>query len=233
MQKQLNYYLKALQYLVFPHQCKGCGADYISINEYLCTKCIAELPVTMFLHVRNNPVEKIFAGRIKIENAGALYYFTKMSLMQHLIFQLKYNGDKNAGYFLGRQLGKALSISGRFDGPDIILPIPLHPRRAYERGYNQASLIAEGIKMHVKGSIIDHAVIRKEYTKTQTQENRTGRWENMMNSFEVVAPEALENKHILLVDDVVTTGASLEACGASILKIPGTKLSIATVAYTI
>jgi ComF family protein len=233
MNNSVSKYLLALQHLFFPHYCAGCGADFIRTDEFLCPKCNHQLPYTRFLELRQNPVEKIFSGRLQIEAGGALCYFTKSGLLQHILVQLKYRNNKNAGYFLGRLLGHALKRTERYQSIDLIIPMPLHPKKEYQRGYNQATVIGEGIRSVWNKPIISDAVIRLVYTRSQTRENRSSRWENMEGVFRVILPNLLLNKHILLIDDVVTTGSSLEACGDAILEIPGTRLSIATVAYTI
>lgn len=233
MQLSLKYYLHAFNHLLFPHCCAICGADYIQPQEFLCVKCIHQLPLTRFLNLPDNPVEKVFTGRIKFLAAGALYYFTKQSMIQHLLVLLKYKNSKASGLFLGNQLGMALNNADRFQSVDFIIPLPLHPKKEFTRGYNQAVIIGEGIQQVWNKPLLKHSVIRLINTSTQTHENRSMRWENMQGIFHVTQPEILRNKHILLIDDVVTTGASLEACGAAILQVPGTTLSIASVAYTI
>ena len=233
MNNRISKYLFALQHVFFPHYCTGCGADFIRTDEFLCSKCNHQLPYTRFLELEQNPVDKIFNGRLQIEAAGALCYFTKTGIMQHILVQLKYRNNKNAGYFLGRLLGHALKHSTRYQSIDLIIPMPLHPKKEYQRGYNQASVIGEGIRSVWNKPMITDAVIRLVYTRSQTKESRNSRWENMEGIFRVILPKLLLNKHILLIDDVVTTGASLEACGDAILEIPGTRLSIVTVAYTI
>ena len=229
----ISKYLRAFQHLFLPHNCKGCGADYISTAEYLCSRCISSLPVTQFTELPGNPVEKIFAARIHFFACAALFYFTKSGLLQYLLVQLKYNNDRAAGYFMGRQLGTALKQSARFQSVDLIIPLPLHPKKEYQRGYNQATLIGEGIQSVWTRPLVSDAVTRLVFTKTQTKESRTSRWQNMEGVFRVTDPDQLKGRHILLIDDVVTTGASIEACGAVILEVPGTRLSIATVAFTI
>jgi ComF family protein len=191
------------------------------------------LPETHFIDSNHNTIEKIFWGRIPIEQAGALYYFNKHGVVQQLLRTLKYKNSISTGLFLGKELGKALAISSRFKNIDAIIPLPLHPKKEYKRGYNQAMIIAQGIQEKWPIPILEKSVIRLVDTKTQTRENRINRWENMKNIFHISNPHSLQNKHILLIDDVITTGATLEACGAAILSIPGTKLSIAAVAYTL
>jgi ComF family protein len=220
-------------HLFFPHTCAGCGTDVIDHDQLLCLHCLNDLPATNFFNQPNNPVEQVFYGRVPIANAAAGYFFTKDSLLQNLIVQLKYRGNKQIGFYLGQLLGNILIKSDRFSDVTALVPLPLNPRREKNRGYNQATMLCNGISSVWKKPVIDKAVVRRVYTETQTHKGRISRWENMDGIFEVVNPSALESKHILLVDDVVTTGATLEACGSEILKVPGTTLSVATLAYTI
>ena len=233
MLKTIASALNDFSHLFFPHNCVGCCSDVLGSDAALCIKCFMELPVTGFIEQPNNPVEKIFYGRIAVEQAGSAFYFTKDSTMQRLMIELKYRNNKNVGLYLGKLLGMQLAEYERFNDIDIIVPLPLNPKKEKKRGYNQATIIAEGIKTEWEKPILTTAVGRKIFTETQTQKGRVERWQNMQDVFIVKNAEALQDKHILLIDDVVTTGASLEACAATLLKVPGTKISIATVAYTI
>lgn len=219
-------------HLFFPHVCIGCGSDVLTMHQQLCLRCISALPTTNFFEQPGNPVEQHFYGRLPIEQAGAAYFFTKHSLVASLIYELKYKGNKTIGYFLGEMLGSCLAES-RFQDIDAIIPLPLNSRRLKKRGYNQAEILSEGISKMCNKPVITTAVVRKVNTETQTHRDRVNRWENMDGVFAIAEPEKIQDKHLLLIDDVVTTGASLEACGTEILKVPGTKISIATLAYTI
>ncbi|MBW0178922.1 ComF family protein [Sediminibacterium sp.] len=219
--------------LFYPHQCLGCGSDFLRLSHLLCSRCIHQLPETGFFEKAGNPVEKAFYGRLRVEKAAALYYFTKNSLVQGLMLQLKYRGNRNAGLFLGRMMGHAILSSGRFTDIDLLVPLPLNAKKQFKRGYNQAELICKGISEVCGIPLEVNTVVRKQFTESQTTQNRVARWLNMEGVFEVRFPDKLINKHILLVDDVMTTGATLEACGSYILSVPGVRLSIATAAYTI
>ena len=233
MIQKLISYLKDLSHLLYPHNCEGCGTDVLNDDAILCTKCLFELPETNFCNTVNNPVEKIFFGRLNIANATAAYYFTKDSLLQHLMIELKYRNNKDVGIFLGKQLGYQLQESQRFYDVDVIVPLPLNPKKEKKRGYNQAMIICEGIASVWQKPVLKNVVIRTQFTETQTQQDRIHRWQNMQNVFAITDRNSIEGKHVLLVDDVITTGATLEACGASFLQIPGCKLSIAALAWTI
>jgi len=220
-------------HLFFPHVCTGCGSDILDSNHQLCLRCMSELPATNFFSQTGNPVEKKFYGRLPIENAGAGFFFTKDSLIQRLVYELKYKGNKDIGFYLGQLLAKFLSDNIRFDEIDILVPLPLNEKRQKKRGYNQATMLCNGIASVWKRPVMEKAVRRNINTETQTHKGRITRWENMEGVFTVSEPTLIKDKHVLLVDDVITTGASLEACGSEILKVSGTSLSIATLAYTI
>ena len=226
-------YVEDLLHLLFPHNCAGCGTEVLNPKDLLCAHCLITLPTTSFFSNPGNPVEKIFYGRLPLQQAGSAFYFNKDSLLQHLIIQLKYKGNRNAGIYLGRLLGKALSEAGRFDDVDLIIPLPLNEKKLFTRGYNQASVLAKGITEAWNKPVAEDAVERLLFTETQTHKDRISRWQTMEGVFTATHISALINKHILLVDDVITTGATLEACGSAISQVPGIKLSIATLAYTI
>jgi len=230
---QVKKYIDDVLHLFFPHVCIGCNTDALNANDALCAECVGKLPVTGFISAADNPVEKIFYGRLPVKHAGSAFYFNKDSIVQRTIIQLKYKNNQAAGIFLGRLLGQQIAASNRFEDVDLIIPLPLNDRKLYERGYNQASVIASGIASVWKKPVTENAIDRVLFTDTQTHKDRIARWKTMEGVFTVVQPALIENKHILLVDDIVTTGATLEACGEAVLQIPGVKLSIATIAYTI
>jgi ComF family protein len=217
-------------HLVFPHVCAGCGSDLNAKESLLCIRCVHDLPATGFEYLPNNPVEKIFWGRVPVEAATAGYYFTKSSLVQVLIHQLKYRGARELGILLGRLLGEQILQSERFQA-DLLVPLPLFQKRERERGYNQAEAIARGISEATRLPLVTGAVLRPEFTETQTRKGRIERWKNIEGKFSVAKPEAIQGRHLLLIDDVITTGATLESCGSSLLAVPGTSLSIATLCY--
>ena len=230
---KLRSYLSSFSHLLYPRNCEGCGTDVLNEPDILCLKCLHQLPETGFCTAANNPVEKTFYGRLNITAAGTAYYFTKDSLLQHLMFQLKYRNNKEVGFYLGKQLGYLLQNAERFSDVDALVPLPLNPKKEMKRGYNQAAVICEGIASVWKKPVLKETVIRTLFTDTQTQQDRVHRWQNMQNVFAVADKNAIDGKHILLVDDVITTGATLEACGAVILNAAVAKLSIAALAWTI
>jgi ComF family protein len=220
-------------HLFYPHVCTGCGSDSINKENLLCIICIADLPHTRFAQHANNPVEKIFWGRIILKAAHSEFYFSKNSLIQHLIHQFKYKGNKNIGYYLGELMGKSLLNSHRFLDIDVIIPLPLFAGKEHQRGYNQAAVICNGVSAVMNIPIITNNVVREKSTETQTKKHRTERWENVAESFIIKNAAALQGKSILLIDDVITTGATLEACAHKILLINDVQLSIATIAIAV
>jgi len=225
--------LQPLLHLFLPHHCAGCGSDIISSEQILCMHCIDQMPLTNFHLHSNNPVEKIFMGRIPVVQAASYLYFSKDSLLQRIVHQLKYNGHKELGLFMGRKMGEALLQGTRFNDPDALVPMPLFEARERKRGYNQAFILCEGMAEVLKLPVLPNSIRRRQSSETQTHKNRIERWQNMQDKFELQQGNALVDKHILLVDDVITTGATLEACGHELLTAPGTRLSIMTMAYTV
>ena len=228
----LNDIKDSLLHFLFPHVCETCGTDVVEPDHHLCLRCLAALPKTEFHLYPNNPVEKIYWGRLPLTSATAQYYFTKGSMMQHLMHQLKYRGNKELGLYLGRLMGYALAASNRFRYVDALVPLPLFPTKERKRGYNQATVLCEGIASVLQKPVLKDAVIRTTHTESQTKKNRVERWLNMEGRFELQRPSAIEQKHLLLVDDVVTTGATLEACGAVLLEASNVQLSVATLCFS-
>lgn len=223
---------EAFLHLLFPHICAGCGSDLISNQSQLCLHCISNLPKTDFQFHADNAVEKRFWGRLPPMSAAAQFYFTKDSLMQKLIHQFKYKGNKELGLQMGRMMGEKLKQSERFYA-DALIPLPLFPAKEKRRGYNQAAVLCEGIAEIMKLPVIKNAVIRPQHTETQTKKGRIERWKNIEGKFLLSRPELLRNKSLLLVDDVITTGATIEACGMEILKAGKIKLSVAALCYSV
>jgi ComF family protein len=220
-------------HLFYPQICAGCGSDVITADAPLCIRCIASLPITNFHFHSGNQVEKIFWGRLPLTHATSLCYFNSGSLIQTLLHQLKYKGNKELGYFLGRLMGETFQQSNHFSHLDALIPLPLFRSREKKRGYNQAAILCEGMAEVMRLPLLTDAVVRVAATTTQTKKNRMERWDNIEGRFALNNPEQLSGKHVLLIDDVITTGATLEACGAELLKVTGLQLSIATLAYTI
>lgn len=226
-------WLSSLLHLFYPHLCAGCGSDSLQAADVICAQCMGKLPYTGFPAQEGNPVEKLFYGRLRIHAAASALYFTRDSIVQHIMVELKYRKHREAGLWLGRMLGEQLQASGRFTAINAIIPVPLHPRRLRERGYNQASLLAQGISEVYNIPVLEQAIGRQLYTTTQTQQGRAGRITNLKNAFILNEPEAVRDKHILLTDDVLTTGSTLELCGQVLLPARPASINIATAAYTL
>lgn len=221
--------LKAsLLHLAFPHICEGCGTDALPPAYALCSRCLASLPETHFHRIPGNPAERIFWGRLPLGFASAQYYFTRDSMIQRLMHGLKYEGQKDLGLFLGRMMGHSLLTAALIGTVDALVPLPLHPAKERKRGYNQAALLCEGMAEVLKKPVRKTVVARRVQTETQTKKGRTERWSNMDGKFALRDPSAAEGQHLLLVDDVLTTGATIEACGRALLEAKDSRLSVAT-----
>jgi ComF family protein len=224
--------LHSLLHLFFPHTCAGCGSDILAHNQLLCLQCIDRLPHTGFHRFAGNPVEKIFWGRLPIACATSFLYFTKSSVLQRLVHQFKYNGKSEIGQYIGRRMGEALQEAARFKNIDALVPLPLFAARERKRGYNQSGVLCDGIAEVLQVPVLKDVIARKSATETQTHKTRTERWTNIEGRFELLQPGAIKDKHVLLVDDVITTGATLEACGQALMAAGNTRLSIFTMAYS-
>lgn len=232
MLASLKQFLAGLTHLLFPHTCQGCGSDILNKDQLICLSCYQQLPITNFHFHQSNPVEKIFWGRIPVEAAASLLYFNKGSVLQQLLHELKYKGKKEIGHYLGKEMGAAFSQTGRFARLDGLIPLPLFPAREKKRGYNQATMIAEGFSEATGVPVWGNVINRTHSTETQTNKSRMERWKNMEGRFELINPGLIINKKILLIDDVLTTGATLESCGHELLKAEGCELNIGTLAFT-
>lgn len=216
--------------LFYPSVCAACGERLVTQEKVICTHCLVDIPRTNFHNQIDNPVSQLFWGRTKIENATALFRFHKGSRFQDLLHLLKYKGRKDVGIELGRQLGFELKKSELFKSVEIVIPVPLHPKREKKRGYNQAECISIGIAESMEIEVQSRNLIRNKATETQTKKSRIERWQNVNSIFTIIEPELLNNKHVIIVDDVVTTGATLEACAQALNTVEGVKVSIATLA---
>lgn len=214
--------------LFFPHTCVACSEGLVKGEEILCSQCLIDLPRANYTERIDNPLAEKLAGRLPLQYATALLKFKKGGIAQKLLHQLKYKGNQEVGLQLGKILGKEIREAGW--AVDIIVPVPLHKHRLRQRGYNQSAVFAQGLSEEMGVSFLENISIRKKFTETQTRKSKISRWENVENVFGIEQAEILKNKHVLLVDDVVTTGATLEACGTSIIQSGCSALSIACIA---
>jgi len=224
-------YLADFFSLLFPQLCAACGESLVAGEAVICTDCRFSLPYTDFHLQPDNIVAQQFWGRVKLEAAFALFYFVKGGKVQNMVHALKYKGNKEVGVLLGEMAGSRLAKNELFKTVDLVVPVPLHKKRLKQRGYNQAQCFAEGVARQLNATVETGNLVRPTATETQTHKSRFERFNNMQEVFVIRNPERLAGKHILLVDDVVTTGSTLEACGNQLLKIDGVKLSVATIAY--
>lgn len=214
----------------FPLYCPVCGHVLHLPGEVICLSCEQKMPFTRYLEDPDNPVAQLFWGRIEIAGAFSLLRFEKGSKYQPLLHLLKYKGHKKMGLFLGSLLGAALKRS-EIGRADFLVPVPLHPRKERIRGYNQSVLIARGVAEVTGIPVHEKILFRRENTGSQTRKNRYERWENMEGMFGLYRDaENYSDLTILLIDDVVTTGSTLEACATTLKQLPGTRIYVATVA---
>lgn len=218
--------------LLYPTVCHICEAELLKNEELICTLCLHDLPVTSYHLDNENPVKKVFYGRVKIEKATALLHFRKKAGVQHLIHDLKYRGHREIGTYLGKWLGTELSNSDWKDKIDVIIPVPLHRSRLKERGFNQVEDFGKEIAASLNAEYIDDILLKISSTQTQTLKDRLSRWGKLEETLQIKNSEKIAGKHILLVDDLVTTGATLEACAHKLYEVPDITISIATMAIT-
>ncbi len=218
--------------LFYPLICPVCETQLVHGEKLICTPCLLHMPRSNYHQYEDNPVAQAFWGRVQVVNATAYYLFEKGSKYQKLIHQLKYKGRKNIGLELGKMFGESLLETG-FQKVDLIVPVPLHYKKLKKRGFNQSELITQGMSEAMEKQMDTENLIRKVANPTQTRKTRVERWENVEGIFELRNPDRFNNKHILLVDDVLTTGATLEACADAVLEANGTKVSIAVLAYVL
>ena len=216
--------------LFYPRVCAACGEPLLKDEKTVCLKCRYLLPKTGYELNLENPLAQHFYGRVRFHAVTACFFFAKTGKVQHLIHELKYKGNKEAGFFLGQQLGETIKDAPLFQSIDYLIPVPLHPKREKQRGYNQSLVIALGIHEATGITVVDKYLIRAVYTNTQTHKTADERFNNVQNVFEVRFADELAGKHVLLVDDVLTTGATLESCAQALESIPGITISIATAA---
>jgi ComF family protein len=216
--------------LLYPRQCEACGASLHHREQVLCLDCLYHLPRTNYWNEAGNNVEKLFWGKIRLERVCALFFFNKGSRYRHLLHKLKYAGKKNIGIELGRRLGMELKSAALYQTVDTIIPVPLHPKKQRKRGYNQSTQIAIGIAEATGWELDTQTVFRQQFTETQTRKTRLDRWRNVAEVFAVKDSGAVHGKHVLLVDDVITTGATIEACAQHLLNIEGCRVSVAALA---
>ena len=219
--------------LLFPRLCYACGNQLMRNESLICTECFVVIPRTNYHFVEDNPVARLFWGRCLIEKAAAFSYYNKGSRIRKLIHNLKYNGIREIGYVLGRLYGLSLKTSGFINDIDIIIPVPLHPVKKRIRGFNQSETISMGIADATHLPVDLKSLARVLVSATQTKRSRYERWTNVEGIFQVLDSQTIMGKHVLLVDDVITTGSTIESCTNELLKIEGVKVSAVALAFAV
>ena len=229
----LHQLKEGLLHLFYPHLCEGCSKPLAGNEQVLCIGCAAQLPETNSYNIPDNEAAQRFAGRIPFAHAASLAYFTEDGLLQHLLHGLKYEGKQQTGLYLGQLLGNRLKDTDWAKNIDMIIPVPLHPAKLAKRGFNQSMLIADGLAKAMGKPANDHLLVRTRNTESQTKKTRTERVDNMSGAFLVPKPELLAGKHILLCDDVLTTGSTMEACALALLAEKSIKISVVTIGIAV
>ncbi|MEY8849937.1 ComF family protein [Psychroserpens sp. XS_ASV72] len=218
--------------LFFPKVCLSCQ-NYLTDNEvHICTSCRHQLPLTNFHFDNENAVHKMMYGRVKLEQATALLHFSKKGRVQRLMHNLKYKGQEVVGQVLGEWLGEELQASEQYKSVDVVVPVPIHPSKLRKRGYNQVAKFGKALAQALNAEYVDSVLLKSKSTATQVFKDRLTRSATVEEGFSLFKPEIIKGKHILLVDDIITTGSTLEACSQALLKAKDVKLSIATMAIT-
>lgn len=218
--------------LVYPNVCQVCGMSLFKHEHILCMKCKHHLPYARFSDDPRNPAAQVFWGRVPARMVITGFLYNKGNAVQKLIHKFKYRGMKDIGLFLGVELATEIIKYPEHEDISIIIPVPLHPRKQKKRGFNQSEIIARGIASKIAAEMNPSILYRKSFSSTQTRKSKYERWENVESIFGIKNESLIKNKHILLVDDVITTGATLEACAQCLLRVEGVRLSVAAVAYT-
>jgi competence protein ComFC len=226
-------WLSDLASLIYPRVCSGCGNTLFKHESAICNLCYVSLPKTNFHLIPDNPVQKIFYGRANVRVAGSFLLFQKKGSVQKMLHALKYKSKPEVGVLLGKWYGQDLKKNNTFSDCDIIIPVPLHKKRLKKRGYNQSEFIAKGLAEELQIPVISDVLFKKHFTETQTFKSREERWQNTINSFEIKNENLIKDKKILLVDDVITTGATTEACIFQLNKSSEAPVSVASIAYTL
>jgi ComF family protein len=226
----INQYFKSLLSLFYPPLCVGCSDALLNSETYFCAECLKKLPVTDYHLQTENPAKERLAGKIPVERATAYLYYNKEGLGQKTVAEIKYHGNQQLGSWVGERLAQNLLPSGFFEGIDFLVPVPLHPKKMRKRGFNQAEAIALGISKITQIPLETTILYRGRANETQTKKSLYERWKNTQGIFQIVDNQLFEDKHLLLIDDVLTTGSTLEACAQALIKTKNVRISILTLA---
>lgn len=223
---------KNLLNVLFPVFCNGCSNLLLKNENVICTKCLHNLPFTLHHQIKETEINKTFFGILPFEFGASILYFTKKGVVQNLIHNLKYRNRQEIGTYLGDLYAKELIDLESIKSVDFIIPVPLHKKRLHERGYNQVTTFCKSIEKNLTIPLLDDVLMKKQHLKSVTDKSKEGRLKHNENVFSIENEHKIEGKHILIIDDVFTTGATIEACAKEILKIKNTKISLLTMAYS-
>lgn len=228
-----TYLIDPLLELIFPQFCAVCQASLSSKESTLCFSCVLNLPLSVHFQNEDSLADQLFYGKAKLQKVAPLLQFVEGGAAQIIIHQLKYRNRTDIGIYLGKHMAKHFSSYDWFTNVDLIIPVPLHRKKENHRGYNQSLYIAEGLADHSGKAVMANNLVRTVNTESQTQKTKDERVQNVQGVFKIKQPQKLENKHVLLVDDVLTTGATLASCANTLSTIPGIKISVATAAIAL
>ncbi|MCD6018191.1 MAG: amidophosphoribosyltransferase [Bacteroidetes bacterium] len=217
--------------LIYPRNCVACGNSLFRHEDQVCNYCYSNLPKTNFHKQSRNPVDALFYGRTPLLSASSFYLFQKKGSIQKILHAIKYKHNKDLAVLVGKWYAEDLKEDPVFSKTDFVIPVPLHSKKFKMRGYNQSEEFARGLSEGMKTNLNTSVLKRKEFTETQTKKSKYERWENVEDVFELVVPETFKNKHVVLVDDVITTGATIEACCQLLHQIEGIQISVLSIAY--
>jgi len=227
---KLTNIINDISNVLVPKVCFGCNAHLLGGEHLLCTSCRNDLPLTDYNFNVENPVDRIFYGIINIKKANSFLFFTENGTVQQLLHHLKYKNQEIIGEFLGDWFGQSIKEKGFIDKIDIVIPVPLHSKKLKKRGYNQVSLFASRIAEHLSAELREDILLKTSNSKTQTKKGRIGRWFDNKSLFTISGAAKLQGKNVLLVDDIITTGATIEKCALALQKSQLTNLYVASMA---
>jgi len=220
-----------LMSLIYPRHCEACEANLLKHEEFICTLCLINLPKSNYHKNNTSELSYVFAGRIPLQNALCFYIFEKSGRVQQLLHAIKYQNQKELAEFIGKLYAKDLKESEVLKNVDVVLPIPLHTKKLKQRGYNQSEWFAKGIARELNLKLDTTLLKKVNSTSTQTNKKKFERWENVEGVFELQNAGSLTNKHVLIVDDVITTGATIEAAWQALKDVEGIKVSVLSIAF--
>lgn len=228
--RKLSKVINDINSILVPIVCFGCNAHLSRGEQQLCTVCRNNLPLTDYTFNEENTLDRIFYGRIHIIKASSFLFFTENGIVQQLMHHLKYKNQEQIGVFIGDWYGQFLKNNGNLNHIDLVIPVPLHKKKLRQRGYNQVVLFAKRIAFHIEADYVDTILVKTANTKTQTRKTRIGRWQDNKALYTLTNAKFLKNKKVLLLDDVITSGATMEICAKALQEADGISIYIASMA---